>query len=215
MKDAIARILGPLAVATLALPGCISLTWQDLFHADGDTEHFKYVATQIEYTDVDSSPNVEYASTESPRSLDADQPTEYWDITLEEVVRYALENSKVMRDLGGIVIRTPEQATTTLDPIIQETDPQVGVAAALSAFDASFASSAFFEYNDSALNNTFFGGGTRNLKQDLAVMQTQIAKRAVTGTEFTLRNNTDYDANNSPGNAFPSVWNTNIEAEID
>lgn len=214
MKDVIARILGPLVVAALVLPGCISLTWQDPFHADGDTEHFKYVATQIEYADVDSSPNVEYASTEAPRSLDADQPTEYWDITVEEVVRYALDNSKVMRDLGGIVIRTPSQATTTIDPGIRETDPQVGVAAALSAFDASFASSAFFEYNDRALNNTFFGGGTRNLKQDVSVIQTQIAKRAVTGTEFTLRNITDYDANNAPGNSFQSVWNTAIEAEV-
>ncbi|MBT6155175.1 MAG: TolC family protein [Planctomycetaceae bacterium] len=214
MKDVISRITIVLAIASLALPGCISLSWQDRFHADGDTDHFKYVATQVEYADVDSSPTLEYTSVAAPRSIDADQPTEYWDVSLEEVVRHALDNSKVMRDLGGIVLRTPDQAPTTLDPSIQETDPQLGVAAALSAFDASFATNAFFEYNDRALNNTFFGGGTRNLKQDLAIMQTQIAKRAVTGTEFTLRNNTDYDANNSPGNAFPSVWNTNMEAEF-
>ena len=84
----------------------------------------------MEYADVDSSPTLEYASVAAPRSIDADQPTDYWDISLEEVVRHALDNSKVMRDLGGIVLRTPDQAPTTLDPSIQETDPQLGVAAA-------------------------------------------------------------------------------------
>ena len=41
-----------------------------------------------------------------------------------------------------------------------------------------------------------------------------ITKQAVTGSQFTIRHNVDYDANNAPGNAVPSAWNTNVEAEI-
>ena len=46
------------------------------------------------------------------------------------------------------------------------------------------------------------------------MFQTAITKRAVTGSQFTIRHNVDYDANNAPGNLFPSAWNTNVEAEI-
>ncbi|HEY2249664.1 MAG TPA: TolC family protein, partial [Planctomycetaceae bacterium] len=34
---------------------------------------------------------------------------------------------------------------------------------------------------------------------------------AATGTEFSLRNFTDYNANNAPGNQFGSAWNSNVE----
>ncbi|CAK9006083.1 Outer membrane efflux protein, partial [Durusdinium trenchii] len=84
---------------------------------------------------------------------------------------------------------------------------------ALSAFDATFASSLFYEHNNRALNNVFFGGGTRVLKQEAAVFQAQISKRTPFGSEFTLRHNVDYDQNNAPGNAFPAAWDINFEAE--
>ena len=48
----------------------------------------------------------------------------------------------------------------------------------LSAFDANLTYSAFFEKNDRALNNQFFGGGARILEQDLAVFETALSKRA-------------------------------------
>src|SRR4029078_7172728 len=80
--------------------------------------------------------------------------------------------------------------------------------------DAQFMTSTFWEKNDRALNNEFFGGGTRLLQQDAGVFQTAITKRAATGSQFTIRHNVDYDANNAPGNVFASAWNTNIEAEI-
>jgi outer membrane protein TolC len=50
--------------------------------------------------------------------------------------------------------------------------------------------------------------------QDFNLYQTQISKRTATGSALSLRNNTTYDANNAPGNLFPSAWDTNVEAEI-
>ena len=151
------------------------------------------------------TPPISFATVEQP---------DYWDVKLEQVVQMALSQSKVIRDLGGAVVRSPATVQTYWNPAIVETDPRFGVDAALSAFDAQFSTSLYGEKNDRALNNEFFGGGTRLLHQDLLVQQTQITKRAVTGSQFTIRHYTDYDANNAPGNLFPSAWNTNFETEI-
>ena len=109
---------------------------------------------------------------------------------------------------------TPRAASTSDRPAIQQTDPRFGVDAALSAFDAQFSTSLYGEKNDRALNNEFFGGGTRFLTQDVLVLQSQLSKRAVTGTQFSLRHIVDYDHNNAPSNQFPSAWNANLEAEF-
>ncbi len=72
----------------------------------------------------------------------------------------ALQNSKVIRNLGsltqftiadGLVGRTAT-GITVYDPAIFETDPQFGVEAALSAFDAQFTSSVFWEKTDRPQN---------------------------------------------------------------
>ena len=63
------------------------------------------------------------------------------------------------------------------------------------------------------MNNSFFGGGTRLFQQDLNQYQVQLAKRAATGGQYFLRQNTTYDANNAPANLFPHSWDTNIEVE--
>ena len=128
--------------------------------------------------------------------------------------RLALANSRVLRDLGGAVVRSPATTRTTIDPAIVETDPRFGIEAALSEFDAQFLTSTFWEKNDRAFNNEFFGGGTTIVQQDVGVFQAAITKRAATGSRFTIRHNVDYDANNSPGNLFDSAWNTNVEMEI-
>ncbi len=119
----------------------------------------------------------------------------------------------MLRDLGGAILRSPTDMDTTFDVALQELDPRFGVAAALSEFDASFATSTFYDKNDRALNNQFFGGGTRRLKQDTATIESQLTKRAGTGTELTFLNHTEYDQNNAPGNFFGSAWTTWLDME--
>ena len=180
-----------------------------------DDDCYQRIASQIEYPQVKQccATSDDWAAIE-PLTLSSSATIEYWDISLEEVVHLALAQSKVLRDLGGAVLRSPSSAQTYWDPALQETDPRFGIDAALSAFDAQFSTSVFGEKNDKALNNEFFGGGTRILQQDALVVQSQLTKRAVTGSEFTFRHNIDYDANNAPSNQFPSAWNANFEAEF-
>lgn len=177
---------------------------------------YETVASEIDYpaeTDCTRAAESESIASLPPRTLSTDEAPTYRDISLEEVIRTALANSQVLQDLGGAVVRAPATVRTIWDPAIIEDDPRYGIEAALSAFDAQFSASAFWEKNDRALNNEFFGGGTRLLQQDAGVYQAAITKRAATGSQFTIRHNVDYDANNAPGNFFPSAWNVNLEAE--
>ncbi len=220
MRSSIAWNLAFLSATVMLLPGCLLSRLSSFkeprtaVESEADIARFQYAATHIEFPDVDSINDEETSVTSRPHTLANLKDMTYWDMPLEVAIRMGLENSDVMRDLGGLVIRTPSAKKTKYDPAVQDSDPRFGTEAALSAFDASFASSAFFEYNNRQLNNVFAGGGTNTLKQDLATFQTQLSKRAVTGTEFALRNNTDYDANSSPANLFPTAWNTNLEAEL-
>ena len=82
----------------------------------------------------------------------------YLDLTLEEAVRLGLQNSQVIRRLGVSVLDSPARTPTRFDPAIQEMNPgpgvsdlrDIGVEAALAAFDAQLAGSVFAEKNDRA-----------------------------------------------------------------
>ncbi len=200
-------LVAPVALATL-LSSC---KHHDVVVTDSSA--YLQAATAIETPELDSPVDEQAHLAVRPVSLSTEVPAEFREISLQEAVQISLANSKIFRDLGGIVLQSPESTRSTMDTAILETDPRFGPQAALSAFDATFAASVFYEKNDRALNNEFFGGGTRILAQEAMVYQTQISKRTPFGSQFTLRNNIDYDDNNAPGNQFAGAWNFNIEAE--
>jgi outer membrane protein TolC len=211
------KILATILSGTFVLPGGCRCDLKRPFHDSVPAEVYKQVASDIEYpnesacTEMNADPSL---ASPKPWTIDTQGTPEYWDMSLEEAIHLTMANSRVLRDLGGAVVRAPAAVRTTLDPAATETDPRLGIEAALSEFDAQFMTSTFWEKNDRALNNEFFGGGTRLLQQDVGVFQAAITKRAATGTQFTIRHNVDYDANNAPGNRFPSAWNTNVEMEF-
>ena len=199
-----------LLVGALVLPGCL-FSKRD-FTFDENITHFETVATQIEYPNVGTASSHEVLCAQEPRRLDDPEP-EYWDMTLQEAIHLALANSEVMRDLGGTVLRSPDSVSTPYGPAIRETDPQHGVEAALSAFDAQFAMDFMFEKNDRRLNNTFLGD-LGFFEQDFDTFQAQLSKRAATGSQFALRKYTEFDNNNSLGNDFPNgAWTVWLDAE--
>lgn len=202
-----------LATGSLLLSGCLRYAGTPHLSDSLDHVHYQRLARQVEYPDGPTPANVDLLSLESPRSVLSADPTEYLELTLDDTMQLALANSPVLRDLGGLVLRAPEGVRTENDPAIVESDPRVGVEAALSAFDASFSTTASFERNDRALNNVFFGGGTRLLEQDFHVYESQLAKRSATGSQFALKNYTAYDNNNAPGNQFASAWTTWFDLE--
>jgi outer membrane protein TolC len=203
------RTLVSLALAMLC-SACARLPAVSEQFADPD---LPLALTKVEYPDVEIPELDEFFGPERPLTVRNLADVQYWDLSLEETVRLALENSKVLRDLGGTVVRAPEGSSTSLDPAIVETDPRLGVEAALSAFDARLDSRLTGENVDRRFNNQFLGS-LGFLQADRDAWDTQIAKRSATGSLFSLRQHIDYERDNNPGNQFPNgAWSVWYEAE--
>ncbi len=141
-------------------------------------------------------------------------------LSLEDCIHQALATTRIMRDLGGTVLRTPQIPLSTLDPALVYSDPRIGEEAALSAFDANLFVNNYFEENNRRLNNQFFGN-RGFFRQYLNTTQAGLNKRSVTGGIFNFRNVVIGDDNNQLSNALPfsssglsQSWETFLEAEI-
>lgn len=163
---------------------------------------------QIEYPDLcdECGTDGESLKTGPPVTYNNFHELEPWDLTLDECVLMALSGSKVMQRLGGVVVNSPQAATTALDPALVESNPLQSVEAALSAFDAQASTSFFFNHSERSFNNLFFGGGAASLTTDASTFQSQLRKTTATGATLTLRNQVDYNRNNSPANLFGSTY---------
>ena len=140
-------------------------------------------------------------------------------IRLEDAIKMALTNAPVVRDLGGLILRSPDAAATGLDPSLTYLDPRFGEEAALSAFDATYQSQLLFQKNDNFFNNQFIGE-EGVFQQDLAQYSAGISKLSATGGSFGLNNVIDYELNNSPSNRFngdgerSAAYDLSVEAEF-
>jgi hypothetical protein len=179
-----------MAAAALAGPGCAHYSRTPDPLGGVETAHYSHLARQIEFPDVQTPSDDTLAATQAPLTLTSEETQQYLELSLEETMHLALANSRVIRDLGGLVLRSPDNIRSQQDPSIVETDPRFGIQGALSAFDAAFTTNTSYENNDRALNNVFFGGGTRLLTQNFLVTQSQLAKTGATGTQFALKNYT-------------------------
>jgi outer membrane protein TolC len=148
------------------------------------------------------------------RTIEEEGVPEYWDISLDQVIAQAMSNSDVLRDLGGTLLATPQTIITRYTRGIVQTDPRFGMEAALSQFDAQLNLLGTFQDNERVYNNRFLGGGANFFIQDRHDYIGELTKKSATGATFALRNVTDYDANNAPGNVFSQAWQTQWEGEI-
>jgi len=209
------RVVALFTAAAVGMSGCgLSKQQKMTIEERDDTSVYDSTSLALEQPAVESEDPFGVTATAPPITIRDDEPPEYLELHLEEVVQVALQNSRVLRDLGGQVLRAPSNAHTIHDPSLTETDARFGVEAALSQFDTNLTSSGYFQKNNRALNNVFFGGGTRLLQQDADVYQTALTKKTAIGSTLSLTSNTSYDSNNAPGNEFFSSWNQNIEAQV-
>lgn len=208
------RSFAILVLSAVSAVGCVSSarTWQKT--VGNDTCEVDSVMSEI---DNPAPPVFQEAShTASPITANVVSESEvvYVDRTLDDVLREALQKAPVLRDLGGVILRSPESMKTSLATRLQEADPRYGMEAALSAFDAQLAASAAFHNNDRIYNNAFFAGGAIGFQQDLNDYQVELSKRTATGSWLALRGVNNYDSNNAPANTFGSAWNSWVEGEV-
>ncbi|MBN1394246.1 MAG: TolC family protein [Pirellulales bacterium] len=219
-----APIIGLVATAIFTvLSGCQPQQPFYLKKIDDEYLHYKGVATEIEYPDVESERLGDVDNAQAPFSLLRKDDRERWDLTLEEAVRIALTNNKVMRNISGqvqgppdFIARNPELAPTIYDPAIAESNPRIGPEAALSAFDAQVSASMTWEKLDQPQNvSPFYTMIYPNVaRDDLGTFQAKISKIAATGGQFSLTHNVAYDLSNRPSRSWPSDWNVNLVGEV-
>ncbi len=223
---ALVVLLGSVLLAT----GC-SPQQPFYFFEDGDLSHYVGMATNIEYPDVNTCSLEEVDNPPAPFTISNPNPDQTLDLKLEDAVRIALENGKVMRSLGARLFITPNlvrtqvantpdvlttqspAAMTVYEPAIADTDPIFGVEGALSAFDAQFNASMIWDKHDTPENVNPLATGIQAsvFQQDLGTFQEGISKTTATGGEFSFVNNTIYNDNNNPLNQTPNDWTTNFE----
>ena len=215
-------VIALLCVAA-ALPGCAPQ--QPLyFRNNGDMSHYLGVATTLNDANISEPCNSDIANTMQPWSITRPAPTDYWEMTLEEVVKESLKNGKVLRTIGGQVqgppaflTSNPAGAPTIYDPAITQTDARFGEAAGLSLFDPTWTSNLFWERNHEPrnVNQNFAGSLPLELSQDSFQIQNQLSKTTAYGTQLSISNSTAYDLErNDPTRQFPSDWTTSFQMEI-
>ena len=235
-----------LLVATM-LTGCKPIAPFYLGEND-DLAHYMEVATDLEYPDVREASLAESVLAEAPFTLSNPQPRELWDLSLEEAIQISLHNAKVLKRIGGVRasvtsslrgssanvtpastqlrdrVLSPDSVNTVYNPALQESSvaspATQGVESALSAFDAQFSTSLFWDRTDRSVNAFNLGGGIANafpniIQEDQMVFQAGVTKQSAAGTQMSFRNNTIYT---EPANPFqrlqPKDWFTNFEAEL-
>ncbi len=204
-------IWGWTAIAAI-VSGCASHKLND--DSQGGIAYYQAMATAIETPAVTAPSDASLAQVPPPPDLRNPGPTQYWNISLLEVMQYALAHARVLQDLGGTLLRAPETIPTTYWVALQETDPQYGPEAALSAFDAQLSTSLFFQKTLQEYNNRL-NGVNGFFAQQFDNFDTEITKRAVTGDQFTLRHSADYNQDNNLGNQFPGgAYDAFVEGEV-
>jgi outer membrane protein TolC len=205
-----------LTSVTLVASGCAPRQ-PFYFFEDGDLSHYVGAVQKIEYPDTCQEPLDEAAGAVEPLTLTNPTFDEIWELSLEEAIRTALENGKVLRNLGGrfasfggprpqtgepavSLLTAPSQTPTVYDPAVVETDPFRGVESALALFDAQLSSSLTWERQNRPQN---VGGQFAQLFQqqllgDQGNWTTSIQKRTATGATYGFANSTIYDNNNNP-----------------
>jgi outer membrane protein TolC len=228
------RLFGLAALLALSVlaTGC-SPQQPFYFFEDGDLSHYVGMATNIEYPDVNTCSLAEVDNPPAPFTISHPNCDNVWDLKLEDAVRIALENGKVMRSLGArlfitpnlvrtqiantpdVITTQPAAVQTVYEPAIVETDPIFGVEGALSAFDAQLTASMIWDKHDTPQNLNVAGQFPNSVfQQDLGTFQEGISKVTATGGQFSFVNNTVYNDNNSLAQQVPHDWTTNFEFNV-
>lgn len=204
-----------IALGPVLMSGCASSRvhqWDKT--VNNDTCEIDAISQQIDNPEPHLVQTVAMTSRPVTALSVSEDDVSYRDMTLNEVLRLAMQNSTILREIGGVVLRSPDTLTTGYATRLQETDPRFGMEAALSAFDAQLNGSATFNNNNRVFNNSFFAGGATAFTQDLHDYQVELSKRVANGSRLAIRGVTNYDANNAPANTFRSAWDSWVEGEI-
>jgi outer membrane protein TolC len=193
----------------------------DAVQDDVDQTWYRDRATQIDWPNVGSELPEEVSLSGQPRTLLHPQKDQIRDMPLGECLRLGLENSTIIRSKGAFlsagnpILSNPNGAPSFYDPAIQETGVLFGgkgVEAALSEFDAQFATTTVWGRNEQIRNNAFIDGVIGNSVTESGSLESSLSKTFGFGGQFELQHNVAYTGLNIRPPAFPSVYSGNVSA---
>src|SRR5579863_6299321 len=115
------RVVALFTATAVGISGCGLPKQQKMtLEERNDASVYDSTSLQLEEPGVDSGDPFGVAATAAPVTIKDGEPPEYIELRLEEVVQTALKNSRVLRDLGGQVLRAPSNSHTIHDPSIME-----------------------------------------------------------------------------------------------
>ena len=187
-------------------------------------EHYKDHATAIEYPTESCPTDNSVIATDGPMTLNSAQKPGVWDLTLNEAIRIALQNSPIVRDnlsfrsAGNPILNSPDQATSVYDSAIQETGilfGNRGLEAALSDFDTQFITRITWGKDEQVQNSPFLDlGAGAELIDETGTFQSRLQKTFADGSTFALEHDWNYSQNNVPSRLFPSAYTGIAQAEF-
>lgn len=218
------RIL--LVCALVAATGCHP-TQPFYLKEDGDLSHYLGKATQLEIPDANLAPLGEVEHSDKPLTLSNPEFKEFWDLTLEDCISIAMNNSKIIR--GGLAARLqqgqlfagtqegnlvgqPRQFGTMYNPAIVETNPGQTIGSVSNFLQTP---------GGSGLNGpTVDGGLNGNVRQGVEAALSEFdAQLSISGSpNGALWNITDRPQNVTPGfTGFPqslNLRNGGLQAQV-
>ena len=172
------------------------------------------IERRFEMAPVELDDETLVAQDAQPLTRRTELPERFRTLTLDEAIALALQDAKVLRSLGGTIVQNAAAANSVFNPAIQATDPNFGVEAALSAFDAQFTSSFLYQNNDDIFNNVSTTGSALLVQQDLSTFQYGLSKIGVTGTQYSLGSNIVHDNTDNRAVTLPSSWTYDWQASV-
>jgi outer membrane protein TolC len=196
-------------------------------HATTASYHDSY-GLQIEYPEVEQCATPVTTAAEQavqPFALEDPANVPKLELSLEEAIQMAVQQSPVLRTIGGTVVSLPQGTATVYDPGLAAASPILGTEAALAEFDAQYTQQLFWSYRDQP-QNLFVPpsvGGSPGFNEfiqsanfgRLANFNGTLSKTTATGARFALRHVVDYDRTNQGGGIrrFDSAFAGWLEAE--
>ena len=179
-----------------------------------DLNYYLDTASNVSHSDLTTHPP-QSAFSATPISQRDPNTVEKLDLTLDQAIAIALQNSEVIRNSASVTIPTtplprPETIASLYDPAIIANDSQLGVYSALAEFDTQLSTSIFWEKRERPQNFGFF---LPILESASAQFIMTASKKSVLGTQLFFRNVTDYERTNNPFQAVPSAYITAMEIE--
>ncbi len=192
---------------------------------DEDLKYYKQAATEISYPHVHTEIDPAAHFTAAPPTVRDPSQQEIWNLSLQEALQLALDQSKIIKARGTFkspanpLMVNPERVASRYDAAIQETNAspiQTGVENALAAFDTQFNTSMKWGRNEAIQNNFFLGGGLgfgNELVSETGQFNAALNKVMADGSALELSHNWNYLWSNPPFQLFPSTYRGYVRAD--